>query len=78
MQALDLHLVSSKNRIDATGERLFVIEDSISDLADPGSRWNAASGSLDIMPPLPHPLQFVLIALAGWMNQQQRDVIDYL
>ena len=30
------------------------------------------------MPPLPHPLRFVLIALAGWMNQQQRDVIDYL
>src|ERR1700694_4650774 len=24
------------------------------------------------------PLQFVLVALAGWMNQQQRDVIDYL
>jgi hypothetical protein len=29
------------------------------------------------MSPLPHPLRFVLIALAGWMNQQQRDVIDY-
>jgi hypothetical protein len=42
-QALDsLHLVLSKNRIDATGEHLFVIEDSISDLTDPGSRWNAA------------------------------------
>ena len=25
-----------------------------------------------------HPLQFVLIALAGCFNQQQRDVIDYL
>src|SRR5262249_8508922 len=25
-----------------------------------------------------HPLQFVLVALAGWFNQQQRDVIDYL
>jgi hypothetical protein len=37
-----------------------------------------ASGSLDPMPPLPHPQRFVLIALAGWMNQQQRDVIDYL
>lgn len=24
------------------------------------------------------PLRFVLVALAGWMNQQQRDVIDYL
>jgi hypothetical protein len=23
-------------------------------------------------------LRFVLIALAGWMHQQQRDVIDYL
>ena len=30
------------------------------------------------MPSLSHPLQFVLVALAGWMNQQQRDVIDYL
>src|SRR5712664_2749396 len=30
------------------------------------------------MPPLPYPLRFVLVALAGWMNQQQRDVIDYL
>ena len=39
---------------------------------------NIASGSLDLMPPLSHPLRFVLIALAGWMNQQQRDVIDYL
>jgi len=26
----------------------------------------------------PHPLQFVLVALGGWFNQQQRDVIDYL
>jgi putative transposase len=24
------------------------------------------------------PLRFVLVALAGWMNRQQRDVIDYL
>ena len=30
------------------------------------------------MPPLPHAWRFVLIALAGWMHQQQRDVIDYL
>jgi putative transposase len=30
------------------------------------------------MPSLSHPLQFVLVALAGWINQQQRDVIDYL
>ena len=27
---------------------------------------------------LSHPVQFVLVALAGWVNQQQRDVIDYL
>src|SRR5687767_14109003 len=27
---------------------------------------------------LSHPLQFVLVALAGWINQQQREVIDYL
>ena len=39
---------------------------------------NPGSGSLDTMAPLPHPLRFVLIALAGWLNQQQHDVIDYL
>jgi len=30
------------------------------------------------VPSLSHPLQFVLVALAGWINQQQREVIDYL
>ena len=25
-----------------------------------------------------YPLRFVLVALAGWINQQQRDVVDYL
>ena len=30
------------------------------------------------MPLLSHPLEFVLVALAGWFNQQQRDVVDYL
>ena len=29
------------------------------------------------MVPLSHPLQFLLVALAGWINQQQRDVIAY-
>jgi hypothetical protein len=24
------------------------------------------------------PLQFVTFALAGWFNQQQQDIIDYL
>jgi transposase InsO family protein len=30
------------------------------------------------MVPLSSPLRFVLVALAGWVNQQQREVIDYL
>ncbi len=30
------------------------------------------------MCPLPQTLQFLVVALAGWINQQQRDVIDYL
>jgi len=30
------------------------------------------------MPPLSHPLRFLLVALAGWINQQQCDAIDYL
>jgi hypothetical protein len=25
-----------------------------------------------------HPLRVLRVALAGWINQQQRDVIDYL
>jgi transposase InsO family protein len=37
-----------------------------------------ASDSLGAMVPLSLPLQFVLVALAGWVNQQQREVIDYL
>ena len=30
------------------------------------------------MPPLLHPLRFLLVALAGWINQQHCGVIDYL
>src|SRR6516225_1120119 len=30
------------------------------------------------MAPLSHPLQFFVVAFAGWINQHQRDVIDYL
>jgi hypothetical protein len=29
------------------------------------------------MVPLSSPLRFVLVAFAGWVNQQQREVIDY-
>jgi hypothetical protein len=34
--------------------------------------------SLPAMPPVSPPLRFLLVALAGWIHQQQRDVIDYL
>ena len=30
------------------------------------------------MVPLSYPLRFLLVAIAGWIHQQQRDVIDYL
>jgi hypothetical protein len=30
------------------------------------------------MPPRSHPLRFLVAALADWINQQQREVIDYL
>ena len=30
------------------------------------------------MSPVPQVLQFLVVAVAGWINQQQRDVIDYL
>ena len=30
------------------------------------------------MVPVSQPLRFLLVALAGWINQQQREVIDYL
>src|SRR4029453_3617477 len=38
----------------------------------------SAFGSLGAMVPLSFPLQFVLVAFSGWVNQQQRQVIDYL
>ena len=37
-----------------------------------------ASATLRPMPPLSHPLRFLLVAVAGWIHQQQRDVNDYL
>ena len=30
------------------------------------------------MSSLSHPLRFLVVALAGWINQQQREVIEYL
>jgi len=39
---------------------------------------SSASDRLAAVPSLSQPLQFVLVALAGWVNQEQRDVIDYL
>src|ERR1700686_370651 len=30
------------------------------------------------MSPLSYPLRFLVVALAGWINQHQREVIDYL
>jgi hypothetical protein len=30
------------------------------------------------MAPVSHPFGFLLVALGGWVNQQQREVIDYL
>ncbi len=32
----------------------------------------------DRLLPVSHSLRFLLVALAGWINQQQREVIDYL
>ena len=30
------------------------------------------------MSPFPQVFQFLIVAVAGWINQQQRDVIDYV
>jgi hypothetical protein len=30
------------------------------------------------MPRVLDPFRFVLVAVAGWMNQRQRQIIDYL
>ena len=30
------------------------------------------------MPPALDPFRLLLISLAGWLNQQQQDVIDYV
>jgi len=35
----------------------------------------SASDTLAAVPSPSHPLQFVLVALAGWVNRQQCDVI---
>jgi hypothetical protein len=37
-----------------------------------------ASATLRAMPLMSPALRFLLVALAGWIHQQQRDVIDYL
>jgi len=37
-----------------------------------------AFGSLGAMVPVSLPLQFVLVAVAGWVNQQPRDFGAYL
>ena len=39
--------------------------------------WQPVFGSLG-MSPFPHVFQFLIVAVAGWINQQQRDVIDDL
>ena len=39
--------------------------------------WDAFVLGCVSMQPL-DPLRFMLIGLAGWVNEQQRDVIDYL
>src|SRR5262245_36563550 len=44
----------------------------------PNAAMNSGSDRLAAVPSFSHPMQFVLIALAGWFNQQQRDVVDYL
>jgi hypothetical protein len=71
--------VDSRNvqKPDQTENRRFSEEGWIR-ARQPIRRRRAASGSLTVMPWLSHSLQFVLVALAGWINQQQRDVIDYL
>src|SRR5438309_1295267 len=69
--------VMSRKPNDPTTAHLF---DRGSDLAAQATddRRTQPLVALATMHPLPHPLRFVLVALAGWMNQQQRDVIDYL
>jgi hypothetical protein len=37
-----------------------------------------SDGSLRTMPKSLDPFRFLLISVAGWMNQQQRDAIEYL
>src|SRR3954454_11548344 len=40
-------------------------------------RW-LGFATMDAMPRVLNPFQFVLIAVAGWMNQRQQQAIDYL
>jgi putative transposase len=68
--------VLSKNSIDPQNRGCLPVKG----WAWSGARhpMNDASGSLSTMVQLSPPLRFMLVALAGWVNQQQREVIDYL
>jgi hypothetical protein len=70
--------MSSPNSIEAarhcTGSAVKDLRLGFSD----GRRATPAALIPGAMVPLWHPLRFLLVALAGWINQQQRDVIDNL
>jgi hypothetical protein len=68
--------VLSKNSIDPQNRGCLPVKG----WAWSGARhpMNDASGSLSTMVQLSPPLRVMLVALAGWVNQQQREVIDYL
>src|SRR5712692_7021388 len=68
--------VLSRNQIEAKTECLLGTH-----LALRSGAWQPmtiTSGSLVAMAQSSYPLRFVLVALAGWINQHQRNVIDYL
>jgi hypothetical protein len=75
VQARPESRVMSKNRNDSKPEPV-------------GAFWALGSGtsqpiehdsdSLVAVAHPSHPLRFVLVGLVGWINQRQRDVVDYL
>ena len=68
------HGVLSKNPIDAVRRADSTLDSPGRDVRD---RREPLLGS-PRMSPLPHVLQFLVVAVAGWINQLQRDVIDSL
>jgi hypothetical protein len=66
----------SRNTIDAKAECLFGA--GLGSWSERHAADDHDLDSLGAMAQPSYPLRFVVVALAGWINQHQRHVVDYL